>query len=89
MTKALFEATKAKSGKGQENCDRRGRQEKTKFDPHHLHHHELPHPHLHHHALPHPHLHHHLRPPYLHTIIILLLINKHDAIVNISTLNVN
>ena len=80
MTKALFEATKAKSGKGQENCDRRGRQEKTKFDPHHLHHH---------HALPHPHLHHHLRLPYLHTIIILLLINKHDAIVNISTLNVN
>ena len=78
MTKALFEATKAKSGKGQENCDRRGRQEKTKFDPHHLHH-----------ALPHPHLHHHLRLPYLHTIIILLLINKHDAIVNISTLNVN
>ena len=80
MTKALFEATKAKSGKGQENCDRLGRQEKTKFDPHH---------HLHHHAFPHPHLRHHLRLPYLHTIIILLLINKHDAIVNISTLNVN
>ena len=35
MTKAMFEATKAASFEGQENCDRRGRPGKTKFDPAH------------------------------------------------------